>query len=449
VSPYSFTAPAFLSDRPLFSASLTVSDDLEGRKALQIEEPADHERFLPDVSKHSPEESPESVLFFGFSPELLDLFPGSLAQLVEDSSLPHPDSNMFFVRSDLFGGDMGLDLSFEETSDELLFKESFVGSDGFRLKSESFLGTGDQLQNSASFGGGALRAFNIDADQDPVSVLHDGVYGVSRNRGFFGRFRGEPTVGISGRAVSLVGSPLAAPVDGGISRVVVFFDFNRLFFWLRISANRLFIFFRGLIDFNRHKTFIRGVRSDGGAVNAPMAADQSFFHGNFYRVIKEALQNSGFIKAAFSIFGEGRSIPNRRGDVQPHEPTERHVALKLHNELSVGAHSQKVSSQERHEELLGRNTGAAVVFTVEGSAKLADSLGVNERTDLSQGMIFGHKFGDLNRVKHFFLSITDSHHGLLPSVLSATRSLMELFYHVLRGVFQQTVSRRHCVTYTA
>ena len=82
MSPHSFASPAFLPHHPLFSASLPASDGLETGQTLQIQEPTDHERFLPDIFKHSPEESPESVLFFGFSPELFDLFPGSLAQCI-------------------------------------------------------------------------------------------------------------------------------------------------------------------------------------------------------------------------------------------------------------------------------------------------------------------------------------------------------------------------------
>jgi hypothetical protein len=114
--------------------------------------------------------------------------------------------------------------------------------------------------------------------------------------------------------------------------------------------------------------------------------------------------------------------------------------LKLHDELSVGSDSQKVSSEERQEKLLGRNTGAPVIFTVEGRAKLSDSLGVDQKTDFSQRVIFRDKIANLNRMKHSFLSVRDSHHEFLSSALSAIRSAMGLFYQVLRGVFQQTVN---------
>jgi len=285
--PYSSSSPYFLSDRLHFPASLSVPGALNSRQTLQIEEPSDHERLLPDVLKHPSEESPESMLFFGFSPQLFDLFPRSLTQLVKDPSLPHPDPRMFFIGSDLFGGDVGLDLSFEETPDKLLLKESLVGSDTLGLEFKSFLGAGDQFQNPTSFSGRSLRSFNIDADQDPVSVLHDGVDGISGNRGFFGGLRGEPRVGVGSRAVSLVGARLSAPVDGWISRVVVFSDLNRLFFWLRIAADSFLVFFRRLIHFDRLKTLVRSIRPDGGAVHAPVTRDQSFFHGDFYRVIKD------------------------------------------------------------------------------------------------------------------------------------------------------------------
>jgi hypothetical protein len=73
---------------------------------------------------------------------------------------------------------------------------------------------------------------------------------------------------------------------------------------------------------------------------------------------------------------------------------------------------------------------------------LSDSFGVNERADFSKRVILWDKIANLNRMKHSFLSVRDSHHRFSSSGLSAIRSLIELFYHFWRwilGVFQQTV----------
>src|SRR3989338_2884902 len=440
VSPYSFASPAFLSNHPLFSTSLTVSDNLESSQTLQIQEPSDHERLLPDVLKHSPEESPESMFFFGFSPQLLNLFPGSLAQLVEHPSLSHSDPRMLFVRPDLFGGNMGLYLSSEETLDKLLLKESFVGPKGFWLYFQSFLGSGQELQDSVPLSGSTLRTFNTDTDDDSISVLHDGVAGVRGDRGLFGRLRSQSAVGVGGRAVGLIGARLAAPVNSGVSRVVVFGGFDRFFFWLGRSADGFLVLFWRLINFDGSKAFVGSVRSHGRAVDAPVGRDQPFFQGDLYRVVKESLQNSGLIKTVFSVLRKGGGVPYGGVNVQPHEPSESHVALKFHHKLPVRPDSQEISSQKSQEQLFGRNRGTPVVFAVEGGAKLTDSFGVNKRTDFSKRVIFGDKVADLNRMKHSFLRVRASHHRLLPSVLSVINFMMGLFYHVLRGVFQQTAS---------
>ena len=126
MSPHSAESFAFLPNHWVNFLASSRIEGLEARQALQIEKPTHHEGLLRHIDQGSPEESPESMFFFGFSPELFDLFPGSLTQVVKNTSLPHADSGVFFLGPDRFASDVRLNLSFDETPNELLLKESLV-----------------------------------------------------------------------------------------------------------------------------------------------------------------------------------------------------------------------------------------------------------------------------------------------------------------------------------
>src|SRR3989338_5038234 len=123
-------------NQPSRRASSAGSSHSDGCQPLQIEQPADHQGFLPNVFQRPPEESAESMLFFGLAPEFLDLLPGSLTPLVAGSPLPHAYSPVHPAASPVLYRHMGLDAPAEQRADKLLLEEPLVASERVRLETQ-------------------------------------------------------------------------------------------------------------------------------------------------------------------------------------------------------------------------------------------------------------------------------------------------------------------------
>src|SRR3989338_2671428 len=377
------------------------------RKTFQIEQPADHESFLPNILKSPSKESPETMFFFGFSPKFLDLFSGSLAPLIKTSPLSHPNPLQCLVFSSSKTRDMWLNASLKNRFDKLRFKITFVGSQRRGFKFQSFLSSVQKFQGSLPFRRRTLALFHADADKDSVPVFHDRIHRVSRNSRFFWRFCSQASVRIAGGSMSLVRTSLPFPIYVGIARVIRTFFFDLIF-----AANSFLIALGRLIHFYRRKTLVARVGSNKRTVHAPMCAHQSFGHGLLPRIIKQSLQNSRLVKPVFAVLRKAGGIPYGRVDIKPYKPSKSHIALKLHDQFSIRSHPQKVSSDKGQKQLLRWYAWPPVIFAVKWLAKLSNTIRVYQRANLSQRMLFRYKIGYLDRVKYLILSIGGSHHSV-------------------------------------
>src|SRR5215467_1002060 len=64
------------------------------RQPLEVEDPANQVRLLPDPCETPPTETPEPVPVLALAEEFLNLLPRSLRELIAEAPHPHPDARM-------------------------------------------------------------------------------------------------------------------------------------------------------------------------------------------------------------------------------------------------------------------------------------------------------------------------------------------------------------------
>src|SRR5438105_667772 len=87
-------------------------------QSLQIEQPAHHHCFLSDIVRCSPREPAESVIVFGFTPQLFYFLPGPLADDKSKSSFSHSNPFVGGIPSSIHRRDIGLNAPSKQSLDE-------------------------------------------------------------------------------------------------------------------------------------------------------------------------------------------------------------------------------------------------------------------------------------------------------------------------------------------
>src|SRR5713226_10456055 len=75
------------------SCRLRLGDEELGQ-SLEVQDPADQQRLLPDAPQPAPPEAPQPVPVLALAEELLDQLPAPLRQLVATPALAHAHAGM-------------------------------------------------------------------------------------------------------------------------------------------------------------------------------------------------------------------------------------------------------------------------------------------------------------------------------------------------------------------
>src|SRR5258708_37081236 len=90
------------------SCRLRLGDE-ELRQALEVQDPADQQRLLPDAPQTAPTEAPQPVPVLALTEEFLDQLPAPLGQLVAASARSHAHAGMRLGAAARVRRDVGLD----------------------------------------------------------------------------------------------------------------------------------------------------------------------------------------------------------------------------------------------------------------------------------------------------------------------------------------------------
>jgi len=190
---------------------------LQRGQALQIEQPAHHQGFLSDIVRRPSQESAESVVVFGFAPQLFDSLPGPLADQKSEPSFSHANPFVSRVPASLHRGYMGLNAAAEQSLDKFLFEESFVGPQCFRPQPQAVFGSLNQLENTLSLRRWSLKNLNADSRENPVAIFHHRVDRVGRGRRLFAGLGGQSSVWVAGGTMRRVRPLLASKIHIRVS----------------------------------------------------------------------------------------------------------------------------------------------------------------------------------------------------------------------------------------
>ena len=84
------------------------------RQALEIQDPADQVRLLPDSSEPAAAEAPQPVPVLALAEELLDQLPAPLRQAIPEPALAHPHARVGRAAPARLRRDVGLDAPGEQ-----------------------------------------------------------------------------------------------------------------------------------------------------------------------------------------------------------------------------------------------------------------------------------------------------------------------------------------------
>src|SRR5260370_30329435 len=104
------------------SCRLRLGDE-ELRQSLEVQDPADQQRLLPDAPQPAPTEAPQPVPVLALAEELLDQLPTPLGQAVAAPALSHAHAGMRLGAAAGVRRDVGLDAPREQRLEEVLVEE--------------------------------------------------------------------------------------------------------------------------------------------------------------------------------------------------------------------------------------------------------------------------------------------------------------------------------------
>src|SRR5712692_167139 len=107
------------------SCRLRLGDEELGQ-SLEVQDPADQQRLLPDAPQTAPPEAPQPVPVLALAEELLDQLPAPLGQLVATPALAHAHAGMRLGAAARVRRDVGRDAAREQRLEEILVEEPLV-----------------------------------------------------------------------------------------------------------------------------------------------------------------------------------------------------------------------------------------------------------------------------------------------------------------------------------
>src|SRR5256712_1811199 len=355
-------------------------------QALQIQDPSDQVAFLSNLEKSPALEAPQSVPVLSFAEQLLDFLSTALRETVGLSPDPHPHPRVGPAAPPHQGSDVRRDLPPQHRANELFVEEALVGTQALRLIPEPALRMVQDRQASPLFRGASLKDLHANPQQYSVAILHHSVHQIAGKGPRSGRSLGDiAAVRVRDRAMGPVAPLLPPKVHRPVPGVFRLIPIVPI-----LGAHPLLILFRVQRQLDRHEALEAGVRSHQRPVRRGMSAHQSCLQRFLHRLAEEALQHSGPIETATPVLAEGGMVPGVLIQVEPHEPSKRHIALQLHHQSAFARNPEQVAAHQCQEQLLGRNRRSAD-RGVEGTALPPDGLIVDQRTNPPKRVILRHE----------------------------------------------------------
>ncbi len=140
-----------------------------------------------------------------------------------------------------------------------------------------------------------------------------------------------------------------------------------------------------------------GPRLDQGAVDREVVARQEPIYRWPRQDRSEELRCDVTIQQPVTVLRKARSVPHPIIDAEPDEPSERQVEIEPLHHLALGANAVKHLQQQRAQQLLRRDRGAADVGIdrLELTAECRQRF-VHDLTDRSQWVTRGHPLLKVN-----------------------------------------------------
>src|SRR5437867_888096 len=355
-------------------------------QTLQIQDPSDQVTFLPNLEKAPAPEAPQPVPVLSFAEQLLDFLPTALRETVGLSPDPHPHPRVSPAASPREGSDVRRDLSPQHRANELFVEEPLVGTHALRVIPEPAVRMVQDRQASPLFRSAPLKDLHANPQQYPVAILHHSVHQIPGKGSCPRRSLGDiAAVRIRRRAMGPVAPFLPPEVHRtvpGVFRLITIFPV--------LGAHPLLILFRVQRQLDRHEALEARVCPHQRPVRRGMSAHQSRLQRLLHRLVEEALQHSGLVETATPVLAKGGMVPRVLIQIEPHEPSKRHVALQLHHQPAFARNPEQVAAHQRQEQLLGRNR-RSTDRGVEGTALPPDGLFVDQRTNPPKRVILRHE----------------------------------------------------------
>src|SRR5258708_10591365 len=196
------------------SCRLRLGDE-ELRQALEVQDPADQQRLLPDAPQTAPTEAPQPVPVLALTEEFLDQLPAPLGQLVAASARSHAHAGMRLGAAARVRRDVGLDAAHEQRLEEVLWEEPLVSAEPAGRERQPPSRPIQQGQAPRLLRRAALEDLHAQPQQQAVAVLPHRIDGVARvGAPPRGPLRHESAVGVRRGPMRPVAPPLPPEVDG-------------------------------------------------------------------------------------------------------------------------------------------------------------------------------------------------------------------------------------------
>src|SRR5205807_2307930 len=150
------------------------------RQAYEIQDPADQVRLLADALESTSTEATKAVPIFALAKEFLDLLAAALRQLIAQAAPSHADSHVRALVPARLGGDVRRDPLPEQRLDEGPDEEALVGAERRGAEAEAPFRPLQQGQAARRFRGRRAKDLGVEAQQNPIAILHHRIDGVAR-----------------------------------------------------------------------------------------------------------------------------------------------------------------------------------------------------------------------------------------------------------------------------
>jgi hypothetical protein len=185
-----------------------------------------------------------------------------------------------------------------------------------------------------------------------MAIIHLHVPRVAQLGLFARAFARQPRLGIGGRLMSVVGTPLAMKVHARIAGII------------RRSL--------ALVAFAL-EAFVPGPRLDQRTVNRKMLVREQAAGTRLLDHRAEKALRHLALKQPLAVLGEHRHVPHRIVDAQAHEPAEQEIVIELLHQHPLTAHRIQHLHQQRAQQLLRRDRGPSSASAASAITRIARS----------------------------------------------------------------------------